>query len=70
LRQLRVKLQQKKFESVMARRKVAEPMMEIRGLRIFELLLPLEEDWQWDFLEDAPFAIVVKFSRAGRREIT
>jgi hypothetical protein len=54
----------------MARRKVAEPMMEIRGLRIFELLLPLEEDWQWDFLEDATFAIVVKFSRAGRREIT
>jgi hypothetical protein len=62
LQQLRVGLQRRKFETVEARRKVAKPMMSVTGPRIFELVLPLEEEGQWDFLEDAPFRIVAELS--------
>lgn len=62
LQRLRVGLQRRKFETVEARKKVAKPMMSVIGPRIFELVLPLEEDGQWDFLEDAPFKIVAEFS--------
>jgi hypothetical protein len=66
LRQLRIGLQRREFGSIEARKKVAEPMMRMRGLALFELLLSPEEDGQWGFLEDAPFTIVVDFSAACR----
>jgi hypothetical protein len=62
LQKLRVGLQQKEFETVGERRKVAKPMMNVIGPRIFELVLPLGENGQWDFLEVAPFKIVAEFS--------
>ena len=65
LQKLRVGLQRKKFETVEARRKVVEPMMSVTGPRIFELVLPLEEDGQWDFLEDSLFKIVAEFSASS-----
>jgi len=65
LLRLRVGLQRRKFETVEARRKVVEPMMSVIGPRIFELILPLEDEGHWNFLEGAPFKIVSEFSNSN-----
>jgi len=44
LQKLRVGLQQRKFETVKERWKVAKLIMNVIGPRIFELVLLLEED--------------------------
>jgi hypothetical protein len=68
LRQLRVNLQRRGFGSMEVRTRIVEPMMRVKGLNVFELLLPLDEDGEWDFLVDPPFTIVDRSSRDGQRE--
>lgn len=56
---LKVTLKSHKFEVPRARRiKMCRPMMEIKGLRTFELTIPWNDQTDWDFAEEAPFKIV------------
>lgn len=58
LRELKVILKPHKTEVPYERRKLmCEPMMEIKGLRKFELIIPWNDEGKWDFAEHAPFTI-------------
>jgi hypothetical protein len=59
LTEVRVALKSHQFEVPSERRiKMSRPMMEIRGLKIFELLVPWDDTTDWGFAEKAPFRIV------------
>jgi hypothetical protein len=66
LKELRIQIDNEKFlASPIRRRQISEPMMMVKGLRFFELMLPYTEIGHWDFLEDPPFKIVQKFTRSA-----
>ena len=66
LKELRIQIDNEKFlASPIRRRQISEPMMMVKGLRFFELMLPYTEIGHWDFLEDPPFNIVQKFTRSA-----
>ncbi len=59
LRELRVVLKKHKYHVPQERRELmCLPMMEIQGLRTFELMVPWEEPTDWKFADDAPFRVV------------
>jgi hypothetical protein len=59
LQEVRVILKKHKFEVSKARRiKMCEPMMRIKGLGTFEVIVPSDDDGEWDFAAKAPFKIV------------
>lgn len=59
LRDLRVILKPHKYEVSLARRKkMVAPMMGMTGLRKFELVIPFDDQGDWEFAKDAPFEIV------------
>ena len=59
LKELRVILKTHKFVVTKARRiKMCGPMMVIKGLRVFELIVPWDGGGDWDFAVNAPFTIV------------
>lgn len=59
LKDLKVILKPHKTEVSYERRKMmCEPMMEIKGLRKFELVIPWNDEGKWDFAEQAPFTII------------
>jgi hypothetical protein len=59
LKEVRVFLKSHKFiVSKIRRIKMCQPMMEIKGLRVFEVVVPFDDDGDWDFASDAPFKIV------------
>lgn len=37
---------------------MCKPMMEIRGLKTFELIIPVDDTMDWGFAEKAPFQII------------
>jgi len=59
LKEVRVRLKSHKFIVTKARRmKMCQPLLEVRGLQVFELILPPDDRREWDFVMDAPFTIV------------
>ena len=59
LKSLKVTLHAHKAEVPYERRKLmCEPMMKIKGLRRFDLVVPHNDEGNWDFAEDAPFTII------------
>jgi len=59
LQEVRVILKKHKFVVSRIRRiKMCQPMMDIKGLRTFEVIVPYDDDGDWDFAADAPFNIV------------
>jgi hypothetical protein len=59
LTEVRVTLKSHQFEVPRERRiKMCRPMMEIRGLNTFELIVPADDTTDWGFAEKAPFRIV------------
>ena len=69
LRELTVILKSHKFIVTKARRmKMCAPMMGIKGLRVFELIVPWEDDGNWDFAATAPFTIVKGPDKSGMSE--
>jgi len=59
LKSLKVTLHAHKAEVPYERRKLmCEPMMKIKGLRRFDLVVPHDDEGNWDFAEDAPFTII------------
>jgi hypothetical protein len=59
LKDLKVILKPHKYEvSYARRRKMCEPMMELKGLRKFELVIPWDDEENWDFTADAPFKVI------------
>jgi hypothetical protein len=59
LMEVRVTLKSHQFEVPKERRiTMCRPMMEIRGLRTFELMVPWDDTMDWGFAEKAPFRIV------------
>jgi len=56
---VRVVLKSHTFEVPMERRVLmCRPMMEITGLKKFELVVPWDDATDWWFADDAPFKIV------------
>jgi hypothetical protein len=63
---LKVVLKSHKFQVPQARRlKMCLPMMEVKGLRKFEVIVPFEDETDWSFAADAPFVIVRGPERSG-----
>jgi hypothetical protein len=59
LKEVRVYLKSHKFiVSKIRRMKMCQPMMEIKGLRIFEVVVPFDDDGDWDFASNAPFKLL------------
>lgn len=59
LRTLKVTLKAHKAEVPQKRRKImCEPMMKVKGLQRFELVIPYDDEGNWEFAADAPFTIV------------
>ena len=60
LREIRVILKEHKFVvSRIRRMKMCQPMMGIKGLKVFEVIVPPVADSRWAFVRsDAPFKIV------------
>lgn len=50
------------------RRKMCEAMMEIKGLRKFELVVPWNDEGNWDFAEHAPFKIIKGADNSVKKE--
>jgi hypothetical protein len=59
LKEVRVFLKSHKFIVTKIRRmKMCQPMMEVKGLRIFEVVVPWNDEGDWDFASKAPFTIL------------
>jgi hypothetical protein len=59
LMEVKVNLKSHKFDVPQARRiKMCRPMMEIKGLKTFELIVPWNDQTDWEFAEKASFKIV------------
>ena len=66
LKELRVILKSHKFVVSQARRmKMCVPMMGIKGLQVFELVVPWNGDGDWEFAANAPFTIVKAPDKSG-----
>ena len=56
---LKVILKTHKFLVPQARRmKMCVPMMAMKNLQVFELVIPWDDNGDWDFAANAPFTIV------------
>ena len=70
LLELRLTLKSHKYVVTKARRrKMCQPMMDIKGLKVFELILPFDDLQDWDFAKNAPFKIVRSLNRSANLEI-
>jgi hypothetical protein len=59
LQHLKVILKRHKYEVSNARRvRMCKPMMEVRGLRTFELVIPWDNNEDWEFAANASFKIL------------
>jgi len=59
LQEVRVILKKHIFVVSRTRRiKMCQPMMEIKGLKKFELIVPPDDEQEWNFATDAPFKVV------------
>lgn len=59
LKSLKVTLHAHKAEVPYERRKLmCQPMMALKGLRRFDLVIPYDDEGDWDFAADAPFTII------------
>ena len=63
---LRIFLKKHDFEVSKERRmKMCKPLMEIKGLRVFEVIVPWDDDNDWEFAKGAPFKIVRSLDRSA-----
>ncbi|KAL3419892.1 hypothetical protein PVAG01_08391 [Phlyctema vagabunda] len=59
LQEVRVLVMKSEHEISLERRvHMCEPMRKMQGLRVFELVLPFDDDQDWTFAQDAPFKVV------------
>ena len=66
LKELRVILKSHKFVVTKARRmKMCGPMMAVRRLRVFEVIVPWDDNGDWSFAANAPFTIVKGPDKSG-----
>jgi len=66
LQEVRVMLKKHKFLVAKVRRlKMCQPMMEIKGLKTFEVIVPVDDTGDWSFAVNAPFKIVRGHDRSA-----
>jgi hypothetical protein len=59
LKELRIILKSHKFIVLQDRRmKMCKPMMGLKDLRVFDLIIPWDDNGDWGFAANAPFTIV------------